>query len=176
MFSASISPQLLRDHTLAWGAGLYRDFEADTKSGTVGLARFQVRWPVPKSTELAADWASLSAFAETSLFFTAVDESPFFAFEILKSLSLSSVWMGSNNAPEMPDPSPVIHTISFIQRWQDSRIFPGWDAASLRRLTKPLRGFPRRRLSRGACRPPSIPPASAAFERVHARAGLGSAP
>ena len=44
--------------------------------------------------------------------------------------------------------------------------------ASLRRQTQPLRGYIRRRLARGACRPPSIPP----FERVHAFAWERSVP
>ena len=48
--------------------------------------------------------------------------------------------------------------------------------ASLRRQTQPLRGYIRRRLARGACRPPSIPPNATAFERVHAFAWERSVP
>lgn len=47
--------------------------------------------------------------------------------------------------------------------------------ASLRRQTQPLRGYIRRRLARGACRPPSTPPIATAFERVHAFAWVESA-
>ena len=90
--------------------------------------------------------------------------------------SCSPAWRCLDRIRETPGPTPVIHTISLLSQWQESCIFPGLDAASLRRLTKPLRVFPRRRLSRGACRPPSIPPAFAAFERVHACAWVGSAP
>ena len=88
----------------------------------------------------------------------------------------SPAWWCLDRARETPDTTPVNHTISLFSRWLDSCILSGRDAASLRRLTKPLRVFPRRRLSRGACRPPSIPPAFAAFERVHACAWVGSAP
>ena len=90
--------------------------------------------------------------------------------------SSSSARRCSNRTRETPDPTPVNHTISLLSQWQESCILSGRDAASLRRLTKPLRVFPRRRLSRGACRPPSIPLAFAAFERVHACAWVGSAP
>ncbi|WP_426146597.1 hypothetical protein [Polaromonas sp. DSR2-3-2] len=90
--------------------------------------------------------------------------------------SCSSAWRCPDRAWETPNLTPVNHTISLLSQRQESCIFPGLDAASLRRLTKPLRVFPRRRLSRGACRPPSIPPAFAAFERVHACARVGSAP
>ena len=85
-------------------------------------------------------------------------------------------WRCPDRTLETPDPTPVIHTILFLERWQDSRISSGRDAASLRRLTNLLRSFLKRRLARGACRPPSIPPVSAAFERVHACAWVGSAP
>ena len=176
MFIASISPAIFRDCSLAWGAGFQPNSRSGTKSGTVALTHFLVRRQVVVSAELATGWASRFAFAETSPLCPAADEGRFSAFEILKLQSLSTAWMCPDRARETPGPTRVIHTISLLRRWPDNRIFSFLDAASLRRLTKPLRVFPRRRLSRGACRPPSIPPAFAAFERVHARAGVGSAP
>ena len=176
MFSANISPAIFRDCTLAWGAGFQPDFKSGTKSGTVALAHSLVRRQNVKSAELATGWASRFAFAETSPSCPAADEGRFSAFKKLKIQSRSPAWMGLDKARKTPDPTPVIDTISLLSRWLESRIFSGRGSASLRRLTKPLRVFPRRRLSRGACRPPSIPPAFAAFERVHACAWVGSAP
>lgn len=176
MFSASISPAILRDCILAWDARFHPDSRLGQKSGGSGLAHFQVRRPIVKSAERSTGWAWLSAFFATSPISTAVDEGRFSAFGIPKTQSRSLAWIGPDKVPETPNPTPVIHAISLISQWQESSIFPALDAASLRRLTKPLRVFPRRRLSRGACRPPSIPPAFAAFERVHACAWVGSAP
>ena len=176
MFSASISPAILRDCILAWDAGLHPDFRSGKKSGTVALAHSHVCRQVVSSEELAIGRASLSAFSVTSPSCPVAVEGRVSAFEILKIQCLSTAWMCPDRARETPGPTRVIHTILLLSQWRESCIFPGLDAASLRRLTKPLRVFPRRRLSRGACRPPSIPPASAAFERVHARAGVGSAP
>ncbi len=176
MFSASISPLIFRDCDLAWAAGFDPYSGLATKSATVGLAHFHVLQPVVKSVELVADWASLPAFAETLLFFTVADENTFFADEILKTRFSLPASMCSEKSRETPDPTPVIHTILLLSRWLESRISSGGGSASLRRLTKPLRGFIRRRLARGACRPPSIPPVSATFEHVHAFAWVGSAP
>lgn len=176
MFSASISPAIFRDCTPPWVAGFHPDSSSATKSGIVVVAQFQVRQPVVKSAERSTRWSSCIAFAGTSQSCPVAVEGTFSADTILKTQSRSHAWMGLNKTPETPTPTPVIHAISLIRRCQDSRIFSGRGSASLRRLTKPLRVFIRRRLSRGACRPPSIPPASAAFERVHARAGVGSAP
>ena len=180
MFSASISPTIFRECTLAWYAGFHPDSGSGHKSERVGLAHFQLRRPVVKFAELATGRASLPVFSTTSpsstATATATDEGRFSAFEILKTQSRSYAWMGPDKAPETPGPIPVIRTISLFSQWQGSRILSGRDAASLRRLTKPLRGFIRRRLVRGACRPPSIPPVFAAFECVHACAWVGSAP
>ena len=176
MFSASILLVMFRDCTLAWGAGFHSDSRSSTKSGIVALAHFHVPRPVVKSAERATGWAWLPAFSATSPSSTAVGEGRFSAFEILKIQSRSHAWMGPDKAPETPDPTPVIRTISLFSQWQDSRSLSDRDAASLRRLTNPLRGFIRRRLARGACRPPSIPPVAAAFECVHACARVGSAP
>lgn len=68
-------------------------------------------------------------------------------------------------------PSP--ETGNFRPRGGHSRL-PS-SATSLRRPTKPLRVFPGW-LARGACRPPSIPTATAAFERVPACPLVGSTP
>ena len=176
MFSASISPAILRGCILAWDAGFHPDSRSGQKSGSVGLAHFQVHRPVVKSAELATGRASLHAFSVTSPSCPAAVECKFSADGILKTQFRSSAWMSPDKAPKTPDPTPVIHTISLFRRWQDSRILSGRDAASLRRLTNLLRNFIRRRLVRGACRPPSIPPVVAAFERVHACAWVGSAP
>lgn len=176
MFSASISPAIFRDSTLAWNAGFQPDFKSGTKSGPVALAHSLVPRQVVKSAELATGWASRFAFAETSPSCPAADEGIFSADGILKTQSCSPAWMSPDKAGKTPDPTPAIHAISLFSRWLDSRIFLGRRSASLRRLTKPLRVFPRRRLSRGCVPPPFDPPASAAFERVHARAGMGSAP
>ena len=176
MFTASISPTLFWGCTLPWVAGFHPDSNSATTSGIFMAAQFRVCRPVVKSAELASGRASVPEFFATSPSSTAADEGRFPAFEILKTQSRSHARMGLDKAPETPDPTPVIHAISLISQWQESCIFPGLDAASLRRLTKPLRVFPRRRLSRGACRPPSIPPAFATFERVHACAWVGSAP
>ena len=176
MFSASISPAIFRDCTLTWVAGFHPDSNSVTKSGIVMVAQFQVRQPVVKSAERSIRWSSCIAFAGTFPSCPVAVEGTFSADKILKNQFRFPAWMCLFTTPETPDPTPVIRTISLVSQWQDSRIFSRIYAASLRRLTKPLRGFFRRRLSRGACRPPSIPPVSAAFERVHACAWVGSVP
>ena len=176
MFNANISLAIFRDCTLAWGAGFQPDFKSVTKSGTIALAHSFVRRQVVKSAELATGWASRFAFAETPPSCPAADEGRFSPFVILKIQSRSPAWRCPDKSRETPDTTLVIHTISLLSRWLESRIFSGRGSASLRRLTNLLRSFIRRRLVRGACRPPSIPPVVAAFERVHACAWVGSAP
>ena len=131
MFSASISPAIFRDCTLAWGAGFQPDFKSGTKSGTVALAHSLVRRQVVKSAELATGWASRFAFAETSPSGPAADEGRFSAFAILKTQTRYRAWMSLDKTSETPDPTPVIRTISLVSQWQDSRIFSRMDAASV---------------------------------------------
>ena len=176
MFSASISSAIFRDCTLPWGDGFHPDGRTATKSGTTALTHFHMHRRVVKSAELATRWASCLAVAATSPSCPTADEDTFPADEILKIQSGSNAWMCPERARETPNPNLGIYTISFPRRLQESRIFSGRGSASLRRLTNPLRGFIRRRLVRGACRPPSIPPVFAAFECVHACAWVGSAP
>jgi len=176
MFKACVFVSMFGGFSLAPAAMVCPDGSNPTRSKTVVLAHALVRPQVAGSVNCAMSSAGCQGFSRTLIAYRAFDKSTVCADDPYVFQRPSPGWVGSGETLEIPNSGPVTHTISSLQRWQESCIFPDRHAASLRRLTKPLRVFPRRRLSRGACRPPSIPPAFAAFERVHARAWLGSAP
>lgn len=176
MFKACVFVSMFGGFSLAPAAMVCPDGSNPTRSKTIVLAHAHVRPQVAGSANCAMPSAGCHDFSRTLMAHQALDEGTVcrddpYAFQLP-----SPGWMDSEKALQLPISGSVTHTISSLQQRQESCIFPDRHAASLRRLTKPLRVFPRRRLSRGACRPPSIPPAFAAFERVHARAWLGSAP
>ena len=179
MYKAGVPLSIFCDFTLALTAMVHPEGSTATRSETVVLAHLHVRPQVVGSVSSAMQSAWCHGFAKTLPAYLAANENTVCADETDETLnfhSRSPTWVGSDKALKTLNSSSVRPTILFSQQWQESCTFPNTDAASLRRLTKPLRGFIRRRLARGACRPPSIPPVSAASERVHACAWVGTAP
>ncbi len=176
MFKAGVSLSMFGSFTLALAAMVRPDGSIPTRSETIMLAHLHVRPQVAGSVNCAMPSVRCNGFSRILTAYRALDKSTICADESVVFQLQSPGWVDSEKALKLPISGSVTDTISYSQQWQESCIFKNLDATSLRRLTKPLRVFPRRRLSRGACRPPSIPLAFAAFERVHARAGVGSAP
>ena len=176
MFKAGVLVSMFGGFTLALVAMVRPDGITATRSATIVLAHGLVRPQVAGSVNCAMPSAGCHGFSMTLMAYRSFDESTVCADDPYFFQLPSPGWMDSDKAVQLPFCGSATDTISSIQQRQESCIFPDRHAASLRRLTKPLRVFPRRRLSRGACRPPSIPPAFAAFERVHACAWVGSAP
>jgi len=176
MFKACVFVSMFGGFTLALAARVRPDGITGTRSATIVLAHAHVRPQVAGSANCAMPSAGCHDFSRTLMAHQALDEGTVCRDDPYAFQRPSPGWVGSDKALQLPISGSATDTISSLQQRQGSCIFPDRHAASLRRLTKPLRVFPRRRLSRGACRPPSIPPAFAALERVHAPAGLGSAP
>lgn len=151
-------------------------FSADASpvevSKNASSATFNVRWKDPKFAETSIWCPSFFAVVAKGVPSSAVVEIAFLAGEreLIKS-QLS--WRAGLQEPRItPNLAQPIPTISSSKRGRERRIVSDREQASLRRLTKPLRGYIRRRLARGSCRPPSIPP----VERVHAFACERAAP
>ena len=172
MFSTSFTLSVHWDCPQGGTSRYCADARSLELSRTAGLTTFNVRWKAAKFPERSIWWTLFFAVAETGMPSSAAIENAFLAAEIKQILSHPSCRAGLQKPRTTPNPTHSNQTISLSKRWQERCIVSDKDAASLRRQTQPLRGYIRRRLARGACRPPSIPP----FERVHAFAWERSVP
>ncbi len=141
-------------------------------SQNAGSATFNVRWKAVKFPERPIWWTLFFAVEETWVSSSAGIENAFLAGEIVQKMSQLSCRRHLQTPRTKPKQAQPNQTISSSKQWRERCIVSYKKQASLRRLTKPLRGYIRRRLARGACRPHSIPP----VERVHAVACEQSAP
>ena len=172
MFSASFTSPMYWVRPRVVPSRFCADARSVEISKTAGLATLNVRWKAFKLSERLTWWPSLFAVDKTWGASSAGIEIAFFAGE-RELIKFQSSWRaGLQEHRTSPNSAQLSPTISSSKRGRERRIVSDREQASLRRLTKPLRGYIRRRLARGSCRPPSIPP----VERVHAFACERAAP
>ena len=172
MFSASFTSPMYWVRPRVVPSRFCADARSVEISKTAGLATFNARWKTVKVPERSIWWPSFFAFDETWMSSSAGIENIFLAAGIEQITSQSSCRAGLQEPRTKPNLAQRNRTIASSKPGRERCIVSAKEQASLRRLTKPLRGYIRRRLARGACRPHSIPP----VERVHAVACEQSAP